>query len=460
MRAREFIFLALFGAFTFAAADPFQLIVTKTPPGNADPSNWQSVLRWSINGTGGTATPISDIPKTQVADPASPAFRSENELFIANRHGNGGTGSISRFEIDEMGNAVPTTTITGNGLSNVHQICFNPITGELFAANLTSGISRFLFDYDGVAIPHGNHSVGALRGIGVSRDGGNLYVTRASNEIARYRLNADGTITQLASLFPPGASGLHFIKFRFDGEMYAADILSNKVYRYRFNALNEPTYVGFVSSPSPIDAAFSPDGQEMYLSSHFDGGVRRYIYNSGSDSWAETATLTTPSLGGLATRQAIVALPGTIAGNVYLQNFIGDRTAVPVEIEIRDSVTHAVLETQTVSLDLAGNYSLTTNLRGSFVVAAKASHWLRKERPESFVLDDDKGATGVNVSIANGDCDDDNEVTLVDYGQLASSFGKSDGDPGFLPQTDLDGDGETTLVDFGVLAANFGLAGD
>lgn len=440
-------------------AQNFQLIATQTPPGS-NPWDWKTVLRYDIAGTFGAATPLTDIPVTDVYDPASPAFRTGSELFVGNRHGNQGPGSVSRFILHPDNSFTKTGEITGNGMSRVHQICFNPVSGELFVANRDDGISRFIFDSDGNAIPHGHHPIGVTRGVMIGRDGETMYVTRASDVIQRYHLNADGTLTFLSNINPPGASGLHFMRVRFDGELYAADIYAGRVYRYRFDALNNPVFVGSVHSLSPIDVTFSPDGQEMFVSSHFDGGITRYTYNSGSDSWTYLATLPTISLGGIAVHQEVNLPPGTVAGNINLQAFMGVVAGRQATLELLHPVSGVTLHTAVVNLDAGGNYSFTTSLRGEFRVAAKASHWLRRARPDTITLNNEKGAGGVNLSLKNGDVDDDNEVTIGDYAQLSAAFGSEPGDGNWNAEADLNGDDGVDIGDFAILSANFGQVGD
>lgn len=450
--------LALLTLPSLAMAVDFQLIATQTPPGGG--GTWQSVLRYTIGGTGGSITPLADIPAAQVADPASPAFRTGAELFIGNRHGNSGVGSISRFILHPDGTFTKTGDLTGNGVINVHQICFNPVTGELFAGTVNTGISRFVFDSDGNAIPHGFHAIGSTRGVMVGRDGETLYVTRASSEILRYHLNANGTITPLASMFPPGASNLHFMRVRFDGELYAADINANKVYRYRFDALNNPVYVGSVTSNGAIDVTFSPDGQEMFVSDHLGGGIDRFLYQSGTDTWTYTTTIPTTSLGGIAVHQEVNLPAGTIAGNINLQAYAGTVAGWSVAMEVLDQNTLAVLDSEVVSLDAGGNYTFTTAQRGTFRVAAKASHWLRRQRPDTIVLDTTKGASGVSLSLRNGDIDGDNEVGIGDYALLSFAYNSADGDPNWNADADLDGDGEVSIADYAILSDSYGDVGD
>ncbi|NSW77411.1 MAG: hypothetical protein HPY54_00065 [Chthonomonadetes bacterium] len=68
-------------------------------------------------------------------------------------------------------------------------------------------------------------------------------------------------------------------------------------------------------------------------------------------------------------------------------------------------------------------------------------------------------AQELSITLLNGDCDGDNEVTLSDFGILVAAFGSVPGDPNWDPRADLDGDLEVTLYDFSILQRNFGAIG-
>ena len=145
-----------------------------------------------------------------------------------------------------------------------------------------------------------------------------------------------------------------------------------------------------------------------------------------------------------------------VAGTVDLQDFSGDPSTQSVTIEIRNPGSTSPLETHVVSLDSSSQYSFDTALNGTFDVAAKASHWLRQVRGSISITSN----VTVNFSLVNGDIDDDNEVTLFDFGALVAAFGSLPGDGNWNPNADLDGDEEVTLFDFGILVRNFGAIGD
>ncbi len=151
-------------------------------------------------------------------------------------------------------------------------------------------------------------------------------------------------------------------------------------------------------------------------------------------------------------------LPATvnIKGTVTLEDFGGDITQVPIDVELRQDGN--VVRSEQINLNADGSYTIAEVADGTYDVAFKASHWLRVVVQGVVVSGAD--VTGVDVSLINGDIDGDNEVTLFDFGALVAAFGSMPGDENWNPDADLDGDEEVTLFDFGILVANFGAIGD
>jgi hypothetical protein len=68
--------------------------------------------------------------------------------------------------------------------------------------------------------------------------------------------------------------------------------------------------------------------------------------------------------------------------------------------------------------------------------------------------------SGVNLSLPNGDIDDDNEISIGDYAQLSAAFESWPGDGNWNDQADLNGDGSIDIGDYAILSAHFGSSGD
>lgn len=152
--------------------------------------------------------------------------------------------------------------------------------------------------------------------------------------------------------------------------------------------------------------------------------------------------------------------PMRISGTVALQDYIAPVLGRPITIEIRNVGSTTPLQSTVVNLASTGAFTLdvsNTLLPGTYDVAAKGSHWLRKKLGSISV--NTVGANGLAFELINGDVDGDNEVTLVDFGRLSAAFGTSLGDAGFDLEADLNGDQEVNLFDYAILAARFTLVG-
>lgn len=146
-----------------------------------------------------------------------------------------------------------------------------------------------------------------------------------------------------------------------------------------------------------------------------------------------------------------------ISGNLNLE---GLSVAPPstVTFEFRTPGTQTVVYRCFAPVDGSGNYSTySPPTPGAYDMSIKVSHWLRRTVNFPSTNGD---ITGQNLTLLNGDVDDDNEVTIGDYAQLSSAFGSAPGDPNWNAMADLDGDDEVTIGDFSLLSNNFGEVGD
>lgn len=149
-----------------------------------------------------------------------------------------------------------------------------------------------------------------------------------------------------------------------------------------------------------------------------------------------------------------------ISGHVTLNDFVGDPSTISVVIEIRNVGSLTALGTQTVNLDAASNYSVsfTGIAAGNYDIACKPIHWLRKV--DSTVAVSASGATGVNFTVINGDCDGDNVTSVFDYIAMSNAFDSVPGDGNWDPNCDLDGDLVVSIFDYIILSTWFDLQGD
>lgn len=266
-------------ALTAVGQAQFQLLVTETAAGSVGPSQWMGVRRYNVAGTGGTATLGNGIATSALSDPAGLAFNSNGELFVGNRHGNGSASSISRFTYDSGSDTyLSNGAITGNSLFGVHGLNFSS-TGELFASNVNGPISRFTFP-GGVATANGTMGSGPSRDVFFSPDGLWAYATQGvSGNLIKYDLS---TGNQVGSFSIAGANQLHNGSWR-GNTLYLASFASNSVHAIDFAANGDVSGSSVAANvAASIGLAFSPDQQEMFVSSHTSGLISRFLNSGGT----------------------------------------------------------------------------------------------------------------------------------------------------------------------------------
>ncbi len=112
-------------------------------------------------------------------------------------------------------------------------------------------------------------------------------------------------------------------------------------------------------------------------------------------------------------------------------------------------------ETTAVSSDAEGKFTLSPSAGGEWRVAAK------ERRTLSAVRTGTPGGAVVNFgALRAGDANNDDQVTILDFSVLATTFGKAAGTVGYDDRADFNGDGQVTIVDFSLLASNFGAQGE
>jgi len=82
---------SLFALASIGTAQTFQVVMCETPVGAG---SGQPIERFTVAGTNGALTRISDIPAAATNDPVSLAFDNRLELFVSNRAGHSGNSSV------------------------------------------------------------------------------------------------------------------------------------------------------------------------------------------------------------------------------------------------------------------------------------------------------------------------------------------------------------------------------
>lgn len=140
-----------------------------------------------------------------------------------------------------------------------------------------------------------------------------------------------------------------------------------------------------------------------------------------------------------------------VSGQVVFSNLApGAPKPASATFEFRSVGSTTPLYTLTVGLDATGRFRLPAPT-GAFDIAVKRTHWLRRKLTTSTGPSD---ATGITLTLINGDINGDNQVDSDDFDELVANFG------GAGPTADLDESGGVDSDDFDILVGSFGQIGD
>jgi hypothetical protein len=143
----------------------------------------------------------------------------------------------------------------------------------------------------------------------------------------------------------------------------------------------------------------------------------------------------------------------TLTGTVNLLDFSGDKTAIPVTVELGNGI-----DPITLNLDVDGKFTIADVAAGTYDVRIKASHWLAKMTAGVEVT------TGIKVmdpvDLTNGDVVDNNEVDFSDINAVRAAYGSFPGDETWNELADVDGSGEVDFTDINIVRSKYGEIGD
>jgi hypothetical protein len=147
-----------------------------------------------------------------------------------------------------------------------------------------------------------------------------------------------------------------------------------------------------------------------------------------------------------------------VSGSVTLQNFLATPVGVPVTIVVRSPGSTTAIETHVVNLGAGGSFSFETTLVGTFDIAVKGSHWLRKRLQGVSI--GSGGVSGLAFSLINGDALADNRVNGSDLTAISYAWRTTPGMPKWNPNADLNGDLRINGSDWVIASMNWRVAGD
>lgn len=223
-----------------------------------------------------------------------------------------------------------------------------------------------------------------------------------------------------------------------------------------------------------VKVAFSPDGQtvatawtsdkKLKITNRSTGVVlRAYDLDVGSGVRA-IAYSQDGALIGIGRDDATFGVCGNpfarvVSGHVNLLDWRASAHKIPVEVAIFPVAGTVPLQTTTTILDKSGKYSVAMSLGpGTYDISIKAPNWLRGRI--CGVPLGETGATGLDISLVNGDCNGDNYIGTDDYILFSIAYGTVLGDIAYDYRADLNGDGTVGTDDYLILSSHFDESGD
>ncbi|MBL7743632.1 MAG: DUF4082 domain-containing protein [Chitinophagaceae bacterium] len=151
----------------------------------------------------------------------------------------------------------------------------------------------------------------------------------------------------------------------------------------------------------------------------------------------------------------------TITGTVTLQGRPASPNAqwiVPIKVELYVTGNSTPVATYNTTTDNTGQFTITGLPVGTFNVKVKSSHTLARVKTGQVLV---TGGNAISFgTLLEGDANNDNYVTAIDFSVLLNSYNKTIGDPGYDARADFNNDGFVTAIDFSLLLANYNQAGE
>ncbi|MCL4465455.1 MAG: hypothetical protein M1389_05400 [Chloroflexi bacterium] len=173
----------------------------------------------------------------------------------------------------------------------------------------------------------------------------------------------------------------------------------------------------------------------------------------------------TPTSTGTPTPTQKPAEPPTILGHVALEGRTNPTPhssyVVTLTLSLLQPSTETLVYSTTLTTDQSAYFTATNVLTGTYDLRIKGSHTLsRKLNGVTLVPGNNVVDWASRGALKEGDINQDNYVTILEFSLLRGSFGKCQGAAGYDARTDFNGDNCTTVLDFSLLRQSFGQAGE
>lgn len=358
-----------------------------------------------------------------------------------------GNGAVLRF--DPYTGAYAGSIGTGF-LSNPDDVAFSA-DGKMYVSDIRSG-SNLIFRFN----PTTGEYLGSLGNGFLGTTSSGISIATGPNDMI-YAIGAGGVAVQkfVASTGEyKGAIGTGFFNGGRGLDLDSNGIITVGSYfngsMMKFDSADS-SFKGMYATggfaPSIYASCLMPNGWSLVRS--FSSGteyVARFVPSTGEYKGIFAAN------SGLQGFGLAMETKAKVSGTITLEDYNWTST-LNVVFQVRNA-SNVVVDTVTVPVSPTGAYTFETYQRGTMYVAAKTTHFLTK-RTATTVNIGRSGATGVNLTLINGDVDFDDEVGSTDFDTVVANFGNSAPDP-----ADIDNDGEVGSSDFDIVVFNYGLAGD
>lgn len=260
----------------------FDLFAAETFPGSlgGNTASYGGVQQYSFASHAAGQVAGAGIAASSLHDPVGLTMVGSN-LYVSNRFGNTlGQGSIQEFAFDgtNLSGGATIASTSNASFQGFHGFDFAP-NGDLYVSTVNSGTRKYTDSGSGYT-DVGGYSTGPSRDELVSPDGNILFTTTPGNVIKVTNLTTNSTSDFVVS----GANAMHQMQYM-DGALYVTGYNSGTVHKVVLDANYNPVSSSILfNKTAAIGMAFSPDGQEMFVSGHDTGIIDRYLWNGST--WA------------------------------------------------------------------------------------------------------------------------------------------------------------------------------
>lgn len=161
-----------------------------------------------------------------------------------------------------------------------------------------------------------------------------------------------------------------------------------------------------------------------------------------------------------------ISLPGCLTvglnGKVVLQGRrleYGANWKVPLTVELYATSPTAIVDTYDVITSADGKFSVAGIQPGTYHIAVKNSHTLKKVMASQTLTINNYGFINFDT-LYEGDCNGDNYIDGIDASLLLNSYNRAIGNPGYDDRADFTEDGIVSAEDISLIVNNFYKTGD